>query len=165
MAATISVLPNNECVRRLTKINRCKIFNHYQNMKINSCKIMQVYSKMVSIFRLAKKSQIKKELKYSDLRVPSPSSLPITYIYIGFFAYFQEFISAVKEEPLARSLLHLAVCITNSVLEESAMELLAPGDKQEPTEQQGNKETKPPPRKGQIHVQGNQPLRMFSDGP
>ena len=57
----------------------------------------------------------------------------------------------MKQEPLARSLLHLSICITNTVLEESAMELLAPGDKQEAAgDQQQETEAKPPPKKG-IH--------------
>ena len=69
-----------------------------------------------------------------------------------FVLILQEFISTVKQEPLARSLLHLAICITNTVLEESAMELLAPGgDKQENAgDQREDKETKPPPKKGTL---------------
>ena len=70
--------------------------------------------------------------------------------YLVSQCFIQEFISAVKQDSLARSLLHLAICITNTVLEESAMELLAPGDKQENTEQSQQKESKPPPRKGKL---------------
>ena len=65
------------------------------------------------------------------------------------YSCFQQFITEMKQDHLARSLVHLAICITNTMLEESAMELLAPGDKEDDTAGESEEtESKPPPRKG-----------------
>ena len=62
----------------------------------------------------------------------------------------QDFVTTVKQDKLAKTLLHLAICITNTVLEESAMELLAPGNKQEETEETQQTQSKQPPRKSRF---------------
>ncbi|VDI46757.1 Hypothetical predicted protein [Mytilus galloprovincialis] len=41
------------------------------------------------------------------------------------------FLDTVKDDVMARTLFHLAICVSNSVLEESALEILAPNDEEE----------------------------------
>ena len=59
------------------------------------------------------------------------------------------FLESVKDDVMAKTLFHLAICVSNSVLEESAMEILAPPEKEGTTEETAEDRVKPP--KGRWH--------------
>lgn len=54
------------------------------------------------------------------------------------------FLESVKDDDMAKTLFHLAICVSNSVLDESAMEILAPPEKQGKTEEAAEDRVKPP---------------------
>lgn len=59
------------------------------------------------------------------------------------------FLVSVKDDVMAKTLFHLAICVSNSVLEESDMEILAPPKKEGTTEETAEARVKPP--KGRLH--------------
>lgn len=54
------------------------------------------------------------------------------------------FLELIRDNVLGRNLFHLAICVSNSVLEESAMELLAPPEKENIVDITTEEKVKPP---------------------
>lgn len=65
--------------------------------------------------------------------------------------FLQEFLTTIKEDDVCKYVVHLAICMTKTEVEEKAMELLTPQkiviDSDEDAEHKMGV-SKPPPRKG-----------------
>ena len=56
------------------------------------------------------------------------------------------FLAMCRDEPFAATLLHLAICISNTDLQEAAMELINPTQGESTTEGATTEQKQPPPR-------------------